>query len=235
MKKAEYSYDRCSSDGPLAGDGAFFSYPPDPDGNSLCVDRRPVRRLSPIPPSAHFPTVIEEPATPSREESGPFPDPLNYREAEGEGNLKHRRRLPYISTNMTKNKSSRSFDSGISCLLSGGSGSPSPPLDRDSKQGLNPMSPVCSPVLSRSPVTPSKRASFHALPPRPTPGKGTSGSPSSPFKQSKFGFLSSRRLSEQSSGDGSNNNLGRTLSPCSVNNASNKCDSDVQIDRRSWV
>jgi len=222
----------------------------EPEPNSLSVERRPVRRLSPIPPTQHhFPTVIEEPATPSQEENDNFGEVmLTYREGEGEptlhyeggrdggvhydggreggpgqydggregegGNHKHRRRLPYISSNMTKNKSSRSFDSGISCLLS--SGSPSPPLNNDrdgSKATLN--SPLASPVPSRSPVTPSKRASFHALPTRPT--QKLCGSPSSPYKQSKLALLAGRRLSEQTE---SSNSLGRNLSPISVKTCS---------------
>lgn len=157
-----------------------YTLPPPADLNALAVERRPVRRLSPIP--AHFPTVIEEPATPSLEDNQNFPAENNAAAGVNAGG-KQRRRLPYISSNMTKNRPSRSFDSGISCLLSsGGSGSPSPPLERDTKAGGGaPHSPACSPVPSRSPVTPSKRASFHALPPRPA-GKGPAGSPGS-FKQ----------------------------------------------------
>ena len=231
--------------------------------NSLSVGVRSdqIRRLSPIPPGGHqFPTVpeLEEPTTPSSEdtENMASTENMNYSvitnspktsEREGVGHRKQRRRLPYISsTTLTKNRSSRSFDSGISNLLSD-SGSPSPPLPGEKEQEVHPcnqgeaiishrsgystsylssQSPTSSPVPARSPVTPSKRASFHAynrsspaqLPKTPVP-------PNSPsYKHTKPGFFSARRFSEQNSigmETGSNFSTSRTLSPISVSPSSN--------------
>jgi len=231
--------------------------------NSLSVTVRSdqIRRLSPIPPGGHqFPTVpeLEEPTTPSSEDLENFgcSDNMNYSvvtnspktsEREGVGHRKQRRRLPFISTTtLTKNRSSRSFDSGISNLLSD-SGSPSPPLPGEKEQDPHPynqgeaiishrsgystsylssQSPTSSPVPARSPVTPSKRASFHAynrsspaqLPKPPVP-------PNSPsYKHTKPGFFSARRFSEQNSigmETSSNFSTSRTLSPISVSPSSN--------------
>jgi len=225
--------------------------------NSLSVSVRTdqIRRLSPIPPTGQpFPTVpeLEEPTTPSSEdlENMVCSDNMNYSvvtnspktsEREVVGHRKQRRRLPFISsTTLTKNRSSRSFDSGISNLLSD-SGSPSPPLPGEkehegegsishrsgnSTSYLSSQSPTSSPVPARSPVTPSKRASFHAynrsspaqLPKPPVP-------PNSPsYKHSKPGFFSARRFSEQNSigmETASNFSNSRTLSPISVSPSSN--------------
>ena len=221
MRKNEHSFQRSPDIHQKSSEGNIFTFHMESNTNSLTVERRPVRRLSPIPPTAHFPTVLEEPSSSSAEGSEGFNEvPVAFKENEGGENcVKHRRRLPYISSSMTKNKSSRSFDSGIACLLASGSSSPSPPLnnDRDGKNAYPPNSPVRSPVPSRSPVTPSKRASFHALS-RPTPGNlvPTPGSPRSPYKQCKLGYLSSRRMSEQADRPVCNNNIGRTLSPCNT-------------------
>ena len=109
--------------------------------NALTVERRPVRRLSPIPPTAAFPTVIEEPATPCYDDS----DAAMVKDFVAGGNCnvisaggvimsgggmvrkeekemngsatdvyakQPRRRLPSINANMVKNMPSRSFDSG---------------------------------------------------------------------------------------------------------------------------
>ena len=220
MRKNEYSFQRSPDIHHKSSEGNIFNFHTESNSNSLTVERRPVRRLSPIPPTAHFPTVLEEPSSSSAEgpeEFNEVPTVVFKENESGENCVKHRRRLPYISSSMTKNKSSRSFDSGIACLLASGSSSPSPPLnnDRDGKSAYPPNSPVRSPVLSRSPVTPSKRASFHALS-RPSPGNLTlnPGSPRSPYKQCKLGFISSRRMSEQADRPVCNNNIGRTLSPC---------------------
>ena len=98
------------------------------------------------------------------------------------------RRLPDISnipTNSSnKNQSSRSFDSGI-CVLLSDCGSPSPPLASSSS----------SPVPARSPLTPSKRASFHAYSPAKLPKPPAP--PNSPsLKHVKPSFFSCRRFSE---------------------------------------
>lgn len=211
-----------------------------PDRNSLSVrgvEPGQLRRLSPIPPPQTFPTVpeLEEPAAQEEEEVFLEVAPPQLRET---GGRKHRRRLPFISASaLTKSRSSRSFDSGISNLLSD-SGSPSPPLlveegrqedELVEKNGavtlLAAASPNASPLPSRSPVTPSKRASFHAysgraqgiysvpaMLPRP-PIPNPPNSPSYKVQSgSKPGFFSARRLSEHEQGAG----LGRTLSPISV-------------------
>ena len=99
------------------------------DGNTLTVERRSVRRLSPIPPTAQFPTVIEEPATPCYEDTdaaivngggGKRKDDKEMNGCAGVDMYKQqqqqqqcpRRRLPSINANMVKNMPSRSFDSG---------------------------------------------------------------------------------------------------------------------------
>ena len=225
--------------------------------NSLAVrgvDPNQLRRHSPIPPTSHlpsapFPTVpeLEEPNTPTgateeeqavvqrTEVRDPPTRQLSVREGSGR---KHRRRLPFISTAaaLTKSRSSRSFDSGISNLLSD-SGSPSPPLPageearpeveeppRNVTSSLFPNgSPSASPGPPRSPVIPSKRASFHAIT-RTVPAQlpRTPNPPNSPSYKvqsgSKPGFFSARRLSEQNGHHASENggSLGRTLSPISV-------------------
>ena len=194
--------------------------------------RADLRRLSPLPAQGapQFPTLLEEPTTPNSEEA-PNSDQPRVVAPDREqmyGQRKHRRRLPFISPSLSKNNSSRSFDSGISCLLSGESGSPSPPLtgEGDQQNGESwqggvvraPNNPSCSPVPASSPS--SHRASFHGysrsspaqLPKTPVP----SSSPSS--KLNKPGFFSSRRLSEHNSIVVADSNLSpsRTLSPISV-------------------
>ena len=142
---------------------------------------------------------------------------------------RHYRRLPDISSISAgasgaggpakSNQSSRSFDSGI-CVLLSDSGSPSPPLAGDndtdtphhtSSSHLSCQSSSSSPIPPRSPITPSKRASFHAYSPAKLPKP-----PSSPsFKNSKPSFFSCRRFSEQSKSCDSGSSLSqRTLSPC---------------------
>ena len=219
--------------------------------NSLSVrgvDPAQLRRHSPIPPTQPFPTVpeLEEPSTPGAIEEEQLVIQTEVREPPSqhpptrEGSTrKHRRRLPFISTAaLTKSRSSRSFDSGISNLLSD-SGSPSPPLPGEEVQTEveEPAAPRnvasslfanASPSASpgpppRSPVTPSKRASFHAIT-RTVPAQlpRTPNPPNSPSYKvqsgSKPGFFSARRLSEQNGHHAPENGgaLGRTLSPISV-------------------
>ena len=134
------------------------------------------------------------------------------------------RRLPDIS-NMTgpgnkgQQQSSRSFDSGI-CVLLSDSGSPSPPLagdtdHHDHMSHLSCQSSSSSPVPARSPITPSKRASFHAYSPAKLPKPPVP--PNSPcFKNSKPSFFSARRFSEQTSSKIPDTAASRTLSPISV-------------------
>ena len=219
--------------------------------NSLSVrgvEPAQLRRHSPIPPTQPFPTVpeLEEPNTPGgATEEEQVVIQTEVREAqshhlptrEGSGR-KHRRRLPFISTAaLIKSRSSRSFDSGISNLLSD-SGSPSPPLPGEDpraeiEEPVAPRnvasslfanaSPSASPGPPRSPVTPSKRASFHAIT-RTVPAQlpRTPNPPNSPSYKvqsgSKPGFFSARRLSEQNGHHAAENGgaLGRTLSPISV-------------------
>ena len=86
-------------------------------------------------------------------------------------------------------------------------------------------SPSASPGPPRSPVTPSKRASFHAIT-RTVPAQlpRTPNPPNSPSYKvqsgSKPGFFSARRLSEQQNGHHhapeNGGSLARTLSPISV-------------------
>ena len=217
--------------------------------NSLSVrgpESGQLRRLSPIPPSHQFATVpeVEETSTPGEEEEVFLPDTRELRQLqprEGGGGRKHRRRLPFISPSaaLTKQRSSRSFDSGISTLLSD-SGSPSPPLTGEETKPeceagtplrgpaslLSTGSPTHSPCPPKSPNTPSKRASFHAinrtapvrLPATPAPKQlpSTPNPPPSPSYKvqsgSKPGFFSARRLSEQTSHAAE---PGRTISPIS--------------------
>ena len=100
-----------------------------------------LRRLSPLPPqylhSNHFPTVVEldEPSTPSGSEevdSSLQENPqeavylnghhhtINQVDERERGKTKQRRKLPALSSTVINknNNSSRSFDSGISNLLS---------------------------------------------------------------------------------------------------------------------
>ncbi len=111
---------------------------------------------SPIPPAtsvgpgAVFPTVVEEPTTPTEDEGvgggdrggGGYATSHYLTASENGGEVRRasqlcRRRLPLLSTtadnNGGSNRSSLSFDSGISCLLSSGSTSASlspPPVRR---------------------------------------------------------------------------------------------------------
>ena len=164
-----------------------------------------------------LPTVAEESHDQELEEAG----------SRESMSRRHYRRLPDINTIgvpgpqvCTKNssscsQSSRSFDSGI-CVLLSDSGSPSPPLAGDQDTDTHPhtssshlscQSSSSSPVPPRSPLTPSKRASFHAYSPAKLPKP-----PSSPsFKNTKPSFFSCRRFSEQSKTDTAR--LSRTLSP----------------------
>lgn len=132
-------------------------------------------RLSPIPSGANiFPTVLEEPTSPSAEDNQKgFYTCTNSSNGAGAGTTfgsaydqqsqprRHRRRLPLLSNTaaaLSKSKSSLSFDSGISCLFSE-SGSPSPPLNVDPMEtytpGSNvsayhtPTSDIGSPIISR--------------------------------------------------------------------------------------
>ncbi|XP_059090270.1 uncharacterized protein LOC131886061 [Tigriopus californicus] len=133
-------------------------------------------RLSPIPSGANiFPTVLEEPNSPSAEDNQKDFYTCTTSSSNGAGSgtsfgsaydqqsqpRRHRRRLPLLSNTaaaLSKSKSSLSFDSGISCLLSE-SGSPSPPLTVDPMEtytpGSNvsayhtPTSDIGSPIISR--------------------------------------------------------------------------------------
>lgn len=160
-------------------------------------------RVSPIPASSSssvFPTVLEEPVTPS-EESNPPPDAAC---PDNNGHLfrKQRRRLPLVqlptSVNINKNsRSSRSFDSGISCLLTSSEpGSPGP-MSSDpvlgspnhissSRQSHNNISSPCNSPGPRSPRPGTLHHRNHPLSPRP--GGAVSGF---------FGPSFSRRFSEQ--------------------------------------
>ena len=133
-----------SSGGNGGCEGNIFNF--QTDGNTLTVveSRRcgGMRRLSPIPPTVQFPTVIEEPATPCYDEidhgsagagsrrpsrsalggnNGGSCNNMADKEAinNGGGDIykgqqqQHRRRLPSINANMAKNMPSRSFDSGM--------------------------------------------------------------------------------------------------------------------------
>ena len=126
------------------------------------MERLRATRLSPIPASASnvFPTVLEEPVTPSGSELDK--DFVTVGESPTENGhvfRKHRRRLPLVQPLGSKNsRSSRSFDSGISCLLSSESGSPGPnpennpgsPNHISSRQSYM-SSPANSPGPPRSP------------------------------------------------------------------------------------
>ena len=151
------------------------------------------------------------------------------------GSRRSHRRLPDISSLATTgpantggggggSQSSRSFDSGI-CVLLSDSGSPSPPLHAGSD--TRDTADICgegarallatSPVPPRSPITPSKRASFHAYSPAKLPRPPVP--PNSPcFKNSKPSFFANtRRFSEQSGGKSCSDPAApRTLSPASV-------------------
>ena len=127
------------------------------------MERLRATRLSPIPASASnavFPTVLEEPVTPSGSEEKDFVT-VGESPTESSGHhvfRKHRRRLPLVQPLGSKNsRSSRSFDSGISCLLSSESGSPGPhpevpgsPNHISSRQSYM-SSPANSPGPPRSP------------------------------------------------------------------------------------
>ena len=174
----------------------------------------------------HLPTVAEMEETSSCVKTGSGSSESVSR--------RHYRRLPDIS-NMTgsgsnnKGQSSRSFDSGI-CVLLSDSGSPSPPLAGDTEQDtcqnhvshLSTCSSSSSPVPPRSPITPSKRASFHAYSPAKLPKPPVP--PNSPcFKNSKPSFFSSRRFSEQNASNKCSDAAtasSRTLSPISVSPSS---------------
>lgn len=109
------------------------------------MERLRASRLSPIPGNSGngrdnvFPTVLEEPVTPGSEDPGHNnptlgESPTENNNCSGAGNnsghlfRKHRRRLPLVQpANLAKNRSSRSFDSGISCLLQHQSSEPGSP------------------------------------------------------------------------------------------------------------
>ena len=112
------------------------------------MERLRTSRLSPIPTASNvFPTVLEEPVTPSEIDddnpdprarvgssilgssptangAGADPNPgSSQNQQTGHLFRKHRRRLPLVQPcNISKNRSSRSFDSGISCLLQSSAG-----------------------------------------------------------------------------------------------------------------
>ena len=139
------------------------------------MERLRATRLSPIPASASnavFPTVLEEPVTPSGSEEKDFVTVGESPTENGHVFRKHRRRLPLVQPLGSKNsRSSRSFDSGISCLLSSESGSPGPnstevpgsPNHISSRQSYM-SSPANSPGPPRSPRTLPGR---NPLSPRP--------------------------------------------------------------------
>ena len=158
------------------------------------MERLRATRLSPIPASASnvFPTVLEEPVTPSGSEMtsvGESPTETN-----GHVFRKHRRRLPLVQPLGCKNsRSSRSFDSGISCLLSSESGSPGPNPE------TNPGSP--NHISSRQSYM-SSPANSPGPPPR-SPRLLRNGGPLSPRPYHHPAFFgqnfNSRRYSEQNS------------------------------------
>jgi hypothetical protein len=179
------------------------------DEDEITAMERLRNRVSPIPGSAIpavFRTVLEEPVTPSEED----PDDLPYNVPVGDsptetptGHLfrKHRRRLPLLSS--AKNRSSRSFDSGISCLLSSEPGSPSPTtmhssgiqppespnISTNSRQSNYLSSPCASPG-PRSPhrnVSNSASAVFRASP-RPVFFAGTPAGARRFSEQTEFSF-----------------------------------------------
>lgn len=162
-------------------------------------------RLSPIPASssasnAVFPTVLEENSSDNPDLETTVTNTQSERE-----NMhlfrKHRRRLPLVQPcNISKNRSSRSFDSGISCLLQSSEREPGSPAANtagpiQSDPGNLPgspnhisstrqsyMSPCNSPGGPRSPR-------FRNAPP-------TSPRPHAPPLANTF-FGSNRRFSEQ--------------------------------------
>lgn len=160
------------------------------------MERLRATRLSPIPASASnavFPTVLEEPVTPSGSEEKDFVTVGESPTENGHVFRKHRRRLPLVQPLGSKNsRSSRSFDSGISCLLSSESGSPGPnsvtevpgsPNHISSRQSYM-SSPANSPGPPRSPRTLPGR---NPLSPRPYHHPAFFGQ----------NFSSNRRYSEQ--------------------------------------
>ena len=200
------------------------------------MDRLSVRsrlspnRKSPIPASA-FPTVLEEPTADDDKFS---PDGGGGGSGSPGGDMrKHRRRLPLLSTALTKNRSSRSFDSGISHLLSSSdlrNGSPSPPDDVSTNRQST-YSPCASPAQHPPPRSPLRPPPLHAhqLPPPFSRSlssnltiKSANQPPISPtFKAQKPGLFGSRRYSENGTSQDSSGvfNFSRTLSPISYPNS----------------
>ena len=214
------------------------------------MDRLSVRsrlspsRLSPISPGNLFPTVLEEPATPTDE----YVPPSDY----GQYSRRHlpRRRLPLLSSNAIAN-SSRSFDSGISGLLSETMSSPSPPrlasTDMTSDLPSSPFSSLSvtdnqtSNNSTYSSYLTSTSSSPKRSPPRrpyfqrssticnsPSSLQTSSAVPSSPtFKQRPSLFSSTgltRRFSDNS--DNGSSHL-RTLSPSSNHNSAKSSPSPI--------
>ena len=154
-------------------------------------------RVSPIPSSSSnvFPTVLEEPVTPSDE----HPDSVGSRsggsgksstefctvgesptESSGSGSCngissngqhmfrKHRRRLPLVQPISRNSRSSRSFDSGISCLLTSSEpGSPGPDHIGSPNHISSRQSYISSPCNSPGPRSPRLGMVRNPLSPRP--------------------------------------------------------------------
>ena len=164
-------------------------------------------RVSPIPSSSSnvFPTVLEEPVTPSDENHPEVRHPASARrknstefcsvgdsptdqQPSNNGHMfrKHRRRLPLVQPISRNSRSSRSFDSGISCLLSSESSGSSPgpnsvsasdhvvgsPNHISSSRQSSYISSPCNSPGPRSPRLAGIVPSRNPLSPRPHPVSG---------------------------------------------------------------
>ena len=163
--------------------------------------------MSPIPSSSSnvFPTVLEEPVTPSDENHPEVRHPASARrknstefcsvgdsptdqQPSNNGHMfrKHRRRLPLVQPISRNSRSSRSFDSGISCLLSSESSGSSPgpnsvsasdhvvgsPNHISSSRQSSYISSPCNSPGPRSPRLAGIVPSRNPLSPRPHPVSG---------------------------------------------------------------
>ena len=185
------------------------------------MERLRSTRLSPIPAQGSasnvFPTVLEEePHTPESDTKVSVGESPTEPPPPPAGHLfrKPRRRLPLPQPNISKNsRSSRSFDSGISCLLqsttgNGEPGSPGgPPPNTDPMGSPNHISSRQSSYMSssspcnspgpRSPRLPPNLSLRNPLSPRPIGSHNSSGGGAGFFGPSFNNSSMSRRFSEQ--------------------------------------
>ena len=175
-------------------------------------------RVSPIPASSSnvFPTVLEEPITPLDEnnpESGIGSGRRRSKtefcavgesptESNGHVFRKHRRRLPLVQPISRNSRSSRSFDSGISCLLSSEPGSPGPNSNSDHIGSPNHISSrqsyISSPCNSPGPRSPRLGMVRNPLSPRPHVPAGFCGFFPRRFSEQTESYPNSTKSSDDS-------------------------------------